>query len=179
MAEIMDVSRWQGSINWDAVKRSGKIDGVMLRVLGSKGGKPYVDPAFKHNYAECPAGPARGRLLLHLCGHAAADGGGAGRPQNSSPGQNVPAAPCNRCGGPPACAPWPPQSFRPWWPKPLPNSKRGGCMQWCTPTPISRIPPSTWQPSLLTICGSRTTAARAPPASTGCGSTPAAAPSPA
>ncbi|MFR3923019.1 MAG: hypothetical protein ACLTYN_14750 [Dysosmobacter welbionis] len=26
------------SIDWDAVKRSGKIDGVMLRVLGSKGG---------------------------------------------------------------------------------------------------------------------------------------------
>ena len=53
MAEIMDVSRWQGSIDWDAVKRSGKIDGVMLRVLGSKGGKPYVDPAFARNYAEC------------------------------------------------------------------------------------------------------------------------------
>lgn len=50
---ILDVSRWQGSIDWDAVKRSGKIDGVMLRVLGSKGGKPYVDPAFARNYAEC------------------------------------------------------------------------------------------------------------------------------
>ena len=55
MAEIMDVSRWQGSIDWDAVKRSGKIDGVMLRVLGSKGGKPYVDPAFERNYAACTA----------------------------------------------------------------------------------------------------------------------------
>lgn len=53
MAEIMDVSRWQGSIDWDAVKRSGKIDGVMLRVLGSKGGKPYIDPFFARNYAEC------------------------------------------------------------------------------------------------------------------------------
>ena len=50
---ILDVSRWQGSIDWDAVKRSGKIDGVMLRVLGSKGGKPYVDPYFARNYAEC------------------------------------------------------------------------------------------------------------------------------
>ena len=50
---ILDVSRWQGRIDWDAVKRSGKIDGVMLRVLGSKGGKPYVDPAFERNYAEC------------------------------------------------------------------------------------------------------------------------------
>ena len=50
---IMDVSRWQGRIDWDAVQRSGKIDGVMLQVLGSKGGKPYVDPAFARNYAEC------------------------------------------------------------------------------------------------------------------------------
>ena len=55
MPEIMDVSRWQGRIDWDAVKRSGKIDGVILRVLGSKGGKPYVDPAFERNYAACTA----------------------------------------------------------------------------------------------------------------------------
>lgn len=27
----------------------------MLRVLGSKGGKPYVDPAFERNYAACTA----------------------------------------------------------------------------------------------------------------------------
>ena len=53
MPEIMDVSRWQGNIDWDAVKRSGKIDGVMLRVLGSKGGNPYVDPTFERNYAAC------------------------------------------------------------------------------------------------------------------------------
>ena len=52
---ILDVSRWQGSIDWDKVKASGKIDGVMLRVLGSKGGKPYVDPAFERNYAACTA----------------------------------------------------------------------------------------------------------------------------
>ena len=52
---ILDVSKWQGSINWDKVKASGKIDGVMLRVLGSKGGKPYVDPAFERNYAACTA----------------------------------------------------------------------------------------------------------------------------
>ena len=28
---IMDVSRWQGSIDWDKVKASGKIDGVMQK----------------------------------------------------------------------------------------------------------------------------------------------------
>ena len=50
---ILDVSRWQGRIDWDKVKKSGKIDGVMLRVLGSKGGKPYLDPCFARNYAEC------------------------------------------------------------------------------------------------------------------------------
>lgn len=50
---ILDVSKWQGSINGDKVKASGKIDGVMLRVLGSKGGKPYLDPYFARNYAEC------------------------------------------------------------------------------------------------------------------------------
>lgn len=37
---VLDVSRWQSRIDWDAVQRSGKIDGVMLRVLGSKNGKP-------------------------------------------------------------------------------------------------------------------------------------------
>ena len=54
---IMDVSRHQGRIDWDAVKRSGKIDGVMLRAMGnSKDGlpsKPYTDPQFARNYAEC------------------------------------------------------------------------------------------------------------------------------
>ena len=31
MLPIMDVSRWQGSINWDKVKASGLVSGVMLR----------------------------------------------------------------------------------------------------------------------------------------------------
>ena len=52
---ILDVSRWQGRIDWDKVRTSGKIDGVMLRVLGSKGGKPYIDQAFERNYAACTA----------------------------------------------------------------------------------------------------------------------------
>lgn len=54
---IMDVSRWQGRIDWDAVKRSGKIDGVMIRAMGNsaagKASKPYLDPYFARNYAEC------------------------------------------------------------------------------------------------------------------------------
>ena len=52
---IMDVSRWQGRIDWDKVRASGKVDGVMLRVLGSKNGQPYRDPQFEQNYAACTA----------------------------------------------------------------------------------------------------------------------------
>ena len=53
MAEIMDVSRWQGSIDWDKVKASGLVSGVMIRAMGNKNGKPYLDPYFARNYAEC------------------------------------------------------------------------------------------------------------------------------
>lgn len=54
---IMDVSRWQGSIDWNKVKASGLVSGVMLRALGNsakyKPSKPYIDPTFERNYAEC------------------------------------------------------------------------------------------------------------------------------
>lgn len=54
---ILDVSRWQGRIDWDAVKHSGKIDGVMIRAMGNsaagKASKPYLDPCFARNCAEC------------------------------------------------------------------------------------------------------------------------------
>lgn len=54
---IMDVSRHQGTIDWDKVKDSGKVDGVMLRAMGNsaegKHSKPYLDPTFERNYAEC------------------------------------------------------------------------------------------------------------------------------
>ena len=52
---VLDVSRWQGRIDWDAVQRSGAIDGVMLRVLGSRNGQPYPDPQFERNHAACTA----------------------------------------------------------------------------------------------------------------------------
>lgn len=56
MFPIMDVSRWQGRINWDEVKASGLVSGVMLRALGNsakdKPSKPYIDPYFARNYAE-------------------------------------------------------------------------------------------------------------------------------
>lgn len=54
---IMDVSRHQGTIDWDKVKASGKVDGVMIRAMGNsadgKASKPYLDPTFERNYAEC------------------------------------------------------------------------------------------------------------------------------
>lgn len=57
MLPIMDVSRWQGRIDWDKVKASGLVSGVMLRALGNsaedKPSKPYIDPYFARNYAEC------------------------------------------------------------------------------------------------------------------------------
>lgn len=57
MFPIMDVSRWQGNIDWDKVKTSGLVSGVMLRALGNSAkdnpSKPYIDPQFARNYAEC------------------------------------------------------------------------------------------------------------------------------
>lgn len=51
---ILDVSRWQGDIDWDKVKASGLVSGVMLRALGNSAkDKPYIDPTFERNYAEC------------------------------------------------------------------------------------------------------------------------------
>lgn len=35
MFPIMDVSRWQGSIDWDKVKASGLVSGVMLKMVSA------------------------------------------------------------------------------------------------------------------------------------------------
>lgn len=57
MLPIMDVSHWQGNIDWDKAKASGLVSGVMLRALGNSAkdspSKPYIDPYFAHNYSEC------------------------------------------------------------------------------------------------------------------------------
>lgn len=59
MAEIMDVSRYQGTIDWEKVKASGKVDGVMLktvstnRKLSKRKDGLYIDPTFERNYREC------------------------------------------------------------------------------------------------------------------------------
>ena len=68
MFTVLDVSRWQGRIDWDTVKASGRVHGVMLRALGSRNGTPYIDPMFE-NKLLClhPAGHPGGGLLLQLC----------------------------------------------------------------------------------------------------------------
>ena len=50
MRPIMDVSRWQGNIDWDKVKASGLVSGVMLKTVSTnrellkryEGGSPFV-----------------------------------------------------------------------------------------------------------------------------------------
>mgnify|MGYP002307231788 CR=1 FL=1 len=65
MFTVLDVSRWQGGIDWDTVKASGRVHGVMLRALGSRNGTPYIDPMFETNYSACIR--LGGGLLLQLC----------------------------------------------------------------------------------------------------------------
>lgn len=53
--EILDVSRWQGNVDWKKVKGSGKVDGVMLRTVSTSTayGGIYIDPTFEKNYWGC------------------------------------------------------------------------------------------------------------------------------
>jgi len=52
--EIIDVSRYQGDIDWERVKAAG-IEGAMLKTVSTskKYGGIYIDPTFEQNYAEC------------------------------------------------------------------------------------------------------------------------------
>ena len=56
---MMDAARYQGKIDWDAVKASGRVDCVLLKTVSTnskfsrrKDGL-YIDPTFERNYAEC------------------------------------------------------------------------------------------------------------------------------
>ena len=53
MKDIIDVSRYQGNINWD--KLAGKIGGAMLKTVSTNKsfGGIYIDPMFESNYAAC------------------------------------------------------------------------------------------------------------------------------
>ena len=50
----IDVSRWQGTIDWAKVK-AASYRGAMLRAVGNRNGKPYIDPTFEDNYANAKA----------------------------------------------------------------------------------------------------------------------------
>lgn len=50
MKKLIDVSRWQKEIDWDALKSSG-IDGVLIKAGGSDNGI-YEDPMYRRNVAE-------------------------------------------------------------------------------------------------------------------------------
>ena len=51
--DIIDVSRYQGTIDWD--KLAGKIGGAMLKTVSTNKsfGGIYIDPMFERNYSEC------------------------------------------------------------------------------------------------------------------------------
>lgn len=55
MLDIIDVSVWQGTIDWAKVKAAGTVGGVMIRAVSTKGGELYVDPTFERNYAGAKA----------------------------------------------------------------------------------------------------------------------------
>lgn len=50
----IDVSRYQGAIDWAQVAAAG-YKGVMLRAVGSRNGVPYIDPTFEDNYSNAKA----------------------------------------------------------------------------------------------------------------------------
>lgn len=49
----IDVSQHNGSIDWDAVKASGKVDFAILRCGFGREHTRQIDRAFERNYAEC------------------------------------------------------------------------------------------------------------------------------
>ena len=53
MKDIIDVSRYQGQIDWEQLK--DKIGGAMLKTVSTNKsfGGIYIDPMFERNYAEC------------------------------------------------------------------------------------------------------------------------------
>ena len=54
MNDIIDVSRYQGTIDWNKVKAAG-IGGAMLKTVSTNKSFPriYIDQQFERNYSEC------------------------------------------------------------------------------------------------------------------------------
>ena len=78
MKDIIDASRYQGTIDWDEFR--DKIGGAMLKTVSTNKslGGIYIDPQFERNYAECKRlGIPVGGVLLHLCPGRSHHTGGA------------------------------------------------------------------------------------------------------
>ena len=55
MYKVIDVSRYQGTIDWNKVKADG-VQGAILKTVSTNHtefGGLYIDPTFERNYAEC------------------------------------------------------------------------------------------------------------------------------
>lgn len=48
----IDVSKWQGEINWTAVKKSGKVDFAMVKCGHGRESPTQIDKQFERNYSE-------------------------------------------------------------------------------------------------------------------------------
>lgn len=49
----IDISKYQGTVDFDRLKAEGKTDFVMIRAVSTNSGGLYIDPYFERNYAEC------------------------------------------------------------------------------------------------------------------------------
>lgn len=50
---VLDVSKYQGNVDYDKVKASGTVDFVIARSVSTSKGEKYIDPKWERNYSEC------------------------------------------------------------------------------------------------------------------------------
>ena len=53
MKNVIDISKYQGAVDFGRAKASGKVDGVMIRAVSTNSGGIYIDPYMERSYAEC------------------------------------------------------------------------------------------------------------------------------
>ena len=74
LARGIDVSRWQGDINWSQVA----ADDVSFVMLGTRS-KGAVDPYFHRNIQQASAAGVKVGVYIYSLAHHAGDGGGRGQ----------------------------------------------------------------------------------------------------
>jgi len=50
---VLDVSKYQGNVDYEKVKASGNVDFVIARSVSTSKGEKYIDPKWERNYSEC------------------------------------------------------------------------------------------------------------------------------